>query len=240
MSPTCELQGVRLEIHEPVRRFAGAVESAFGGGLRAITLFGAATSDAFDPRRDSIRSAIVVDTSDLAAVFQFGKHGRAFVKQRFVAPWILSPANITASLDTFPLELLEIHTEGATIRGRDYFGGLSFQDTHIRLQCERELKSALIAIQQGLLSCAGDVRRLNALTEDAALGLARTLAGLLWIHGIRERRTIADRIQETEKLCGRDFSGIRVAMRADVQHDLASLERLYHDIERLGDYVNER
>ena len=240
MDPACELQRVRPEIHESVRRFAGAVESAFGGSLRAMTLFGAATSDAFDPRRDAIRSAIVVEASDLAAVFQFGKHGRAFVKQRFVAPWILSPANITASLDTFPLELLEIHTEGATIRGQDFFSGLSFHDTHIRLQCERELKSALIAIQQGLLRCAGDVRRLHALTEDAALGLARTLAGLLWMNGIRERRTNEDRVREMEKLCGRELGGIRLAMRADVQHDLASLERLYRDVERLGDYVNAR
>lgn len=238
MDSSRDLRRICPQIHESVRRFADAVESTFGGNLRAIALFGAATSDSFDARRDAVRSALVIETSDLGAVFEFGKQGRTFVKQRFVAPWILSAANITSSLDTFPLELLEIQSEGVTIRGQDFFSGLSFQVSHIRLQCERELKSALIAVQHGLLSCAGDARRVAVLTEDAALDLARTLTGLLWMNGVRERRTIADRVREVEKLCGRELSGMRLAMRADVQHDLASLERLYHDIDRLGDHVN--
>lgn len=238
MSADCDLRLVRSEVHESVRQFVHAAKASFGERLSAIAVFGDSTADWFDPRRHIIRTVVVEQREDLGAVLAFGRHGPAFAKRRFATPWILTPATLASSLDTFPLELMEVQLEGATVYGQDHFGALTFADAHVRLQCEREWKSALITLQSALLTCAGDARRIQTLTQDASPALDRTLMGLLWVHGIRKRRSPIERAHEAEKLCGSELGGIRRAISGIALQDLETFGQLYRDIERLAEYVN--
>ena len=98
------------------------------------------------------------------------------------APLIMTPEYIDASVDVFPLEFIEIQQRHFCVFGPDHFEGLSFDHTHVRLQCERELKTLLISMRQALLSAAGHEKLFKTIEADVADRLMRTLRGLLWLH----------------------------------------------------------
>ena len=67
-------------------------------------------------------------------------------KAKIAAPLIMTQDYIQNSLDSFPLEFLEIQQHHLCLFGQDSFAELSFYQPHLRLQCERELKSMLIGM----------------------------------------------------------------------------------------------
>lgn len=83
------------------------------------------------------------------------------------------------SLDTFPLEWLEIGGCHEVLAGADPFAGLRFAAEHVRLQCERESTVLAIALRQRLLRAAGAGESLELPAEQ----VVRILRGLLHLAG---------------------------------------------------------
>jgi hypothetical protein len=221
-----------------IRDYARLVRETAGTSARALTLFGAVVSGSFDPDRHTARSVLVVDRIDLSVLRRLGGHGASLGRAGVSAPLIMTPGYIKASLDTFPLEFLEIKQRHATVFGTDYFENITFVDDHIRLQCERELKAILIGLRQGLLAAAGRERFLSALEVDVGEGLMRTLRGMLWLKGHREARPAAAVIEEVERITERRFRGVRTALDPDADHGWEAFEDLYRDVEALGEMAD--
>lgn len=228
------LQRIAEPMREPIQRFAGRVEETFGPNLKGLTLFGSIVSGPFDPAKHTARSCVVLDSVDLAALRRLADEGTRMGKAAIAAPLVMTPAYIQSSLDTFPIELLNIKLCHVTLLGEDLFEDLEFEDGHIRLQCERELKTILIGLRQGLLASAGREAFLGAVEVDATDALMRTLRGLLWLEGVRTPKPPADVLAEAEKLGERKLPGIRGALDPTASHDWHNFEQLYADVETLG------
>lgn len=125
------------------------------------------------------RSVAVFEQVDLAVLENLARHGPRLGKQRIATPLIMTPAYIRASCDAFPLELLEIQQLHARVLGDDFFSRLDFLRSDVRLACERELKSELIHLRQGLLASAGRFELLHELCMTSLLRSARILRGVL-------------------------------------------------------------
>lgn len=218
----------------PLEQYATLVGDLAGSNAKALTLFGAITTAGFDAKRHTARSVLVVDRVELAMLRRLAVHGTKLGKARIAAPLVMTPDYITASLDTFPLELIEIKQRHVTLFGEDYFDALSFEDANVRLQCERELKVILIGLRQGLLAAAGREKFLGALEQDVGEGLMRTLRGLLWLKGDRDPRPAAQVLDEIEKIAGAKLTGIRTALDPGADHGWPEFESLYADVEALG------
>ena len=80
----------------------------------------------------------------------------------------MTPAYLSGSVDSFPLELLEIQQRRAVLWGDDYFADLKLDQADVRLQCERELKRILLGMRQGLLASGGDPAPRRVVGRDAA------------------------------------------------------------------------
>ena len=165
--------------------------------------------------------------------------GVKFGKAGITAPLIMTPDYIKTSLDTFPLELIEIGQHHLTIFGDDYFNDLNFEDKHVRLQCERELKTILIGLRQGLLAAAGREKFIGALEVDIGEALLRTLRGMLWLKGDRAAKPSAEVLAEVEKIADRKLSGVRAALDASGHHGWDEFDKLYQDVEALGEIAND-
>ena len=124
----------------------------------------------------------------------------------------MTPGYIKASLDTFPLEFIEIHQCHITLFGHDHFETLSFNDVDVRLQCERELKTILIAMRQGLLAAAGREKLISEMEINVAKHLVQTFRGLLWLKGEKEAKPTAHVISEVENITERKLPGVRDAL----------------------------
>lgn len=232
------LERVATTMRVALRDFAQLVRELVGDNAKAMTLFGAVTTESFDPNRQTARSVLVVGNVDLAVLRSLAEHGAKLGKASIAAPLVMTPDYIADSLDTFPLELIEIMQKHVTIFGDDHFVDLSFEDAHVRLQCERELKVILIGLRQGLLAAAGREKFIGALEMDIGEGLSRTLRGLLWLKGKKDAMPATDAVTEVEKIADRKLSGVRIAMDPAAEHGWAAFEKLYNDVEALGSLVD--
>ncbi len=235
---TSRLDAIIEHMREPVREFADLVQQLSGSNAESLTVFGALAGGSFDPKRHTVRSVLVLDNIDLDLLRRLAEEGERLGKSGFAAPLIMTPDYIAASLDTFPLELIEIHQCHVNVFGTDHFKDLKFEDRHVRLQCEREFKSILISLRQGLLAAAGREDMLEAVELDIAEKLVRTMRGMLWLKGRKEAKRAAEVVDEVGELVERRLAGVRVALDPHARHGWEEFQQLYADVAAVGDIVD--
>jgi len=150
----------------------------------------------------------------------------------------MTPGYIKGSLDTFPLELIEIQQCYGVLWGENYFKDLSFNENHVRLQAERELKTILIGMRQGLLASSGQEKLIKRLELDVADRLVRTLRGLLWVQGKSESLSAQEVVLEIEKILEKPLPGVKNALLTQRPHGWKEFQNLYRDIETVGQFID--
>ena len=221
--------GLRLGMQESIR----LISEVLGPSLLSVTFFGEAVTGGFDRRMHAARSVLVVKAVELPALRRLAEHGPRLGKAGMTAPIVVTPKYVQDSLDTFPLEWIEIQQQGVTVLGDDHFSSLSFEAAHVRLQCEAELKRILMGLRQALLAASGKERGVSLIEHAAAENLMRTLRGVLWLKGRHEHLPAALVVDEVEKFVGGKLAGLRGALDQTARHDWNEFDRLYADVELL-------
>jgi len=232
------LDRVPEALWSPIREYCDLLNRLGRENVQALTLFGAVAAGSFDATRHTVRNVLIVDTVDLDMLRRLAGHGANLGKQRLSAPLIMTKSYIEASLDAFPLELIEIHQNHVTVLGQDAFADLKFDDAHVRLQCEREFKTILIGLRQGLLAAVGKDKMIEAVMTDASEELVRTLRGLLWLKGQRDGKPADDVVAAVENITQRHLPGVRAALDVSAAHGWSTFQALYADVESLAEVAN--
>ena len=227
-------------IREPIQRYADLVRELAGENALALTAYGAIAAGTFEHALHTVRNVLVLEAVDLDVLRRLAEHGAKLGKARISAPVIMTPAYIQASLDTFPLEMIEIHQQHVTLFGKDYFDDLTFKEADVRLQSERELKTVMIRMRQGLLAAAGRQKLLGELELDIGETLIRTLRGLLWLEDDKEPKPASRVVTAVEKVIEKPLPGVRAALERTGEHGWDQFRTLYADVETLGKIVDAR
>ncbi len=225
---------VPQDMRPAIEEYAALLVELGGENVKGLTVFGAIAAGVFDRERQSAANVLMLGRTDLSLLRRFAEYGPKLGDAGIAAPLVMTPEYLDSSRDTFPLELLEIHQNHTTLWGDDYFAELTLDPAHVRLQCERELKTMLIRMRQGLLAAAGRERELDATIRDVASELVRTMRGMLWLHDDREAKPAAEVIAGMESAAARQLHGVRQVAGPDATMDWGSFEALYHDVEALG------
>lgn len=233
------LDAVPEAVRPRVADYATLMRRLGGDNVLGLTLFGPVLTGELDATTTSVASVAVLKRVDLNFLRQLAQEGLKLGKQHVAAPLIMTPEYIAGSLDSFPLELLEIHQKHATVLGEDHFVAIDPQPEHVRLQCERELKRILIRLRQGLLAAAGRQKVLAELLADVGQHALRTLRGLLWLRGVRDHKSSSDVLAEVERSTGKRFDGLRHALRVGVPPEADIFDMLYVDVEGLAKIAND-
>lgn len=225
---------VPAAMRQAVRTFAGMVRKLEPGLVRSLTLTGAILTDSFEADRRPVTSVLVLERVDFKLLARLAERGSTLGKLGIAAPLILTMEHLRTSLDTFPLELIEIQELHLTLFGDDPFTDLVFEAAHVRLQCERDLKRFLIGLRQGLLTSAGRESHLRNVERDVAQGLLRTLRGMLWLKGQRQFQTDEEVLVGVESAVDRALRGVRASLELHARPAPgAGIEELYRDVEAL-------
>lgn len=235
---TAGLDPVSTMMREPIQRFTDVVRDLNSGDDASLSLYGSIVTPVFDPKRHTAHSVLVIPAVDLSMLRKLSQHGLQFGKNSIAAPLIMTPEYIQASLDTFPLELIEIKQFHHTLFGKDHFNDLSFDNAHIRLQCERELKTTLIGLRQGLLAAAGREKFISALESNVGEGILRTLRGLLWLKDQQKKTAAAIVLGEIEKLLDKKLTGLQNALDVNGHRGWDEFDALYKDVEALQEFAD--
>ena len=236
MKPNWDL--VPEPMRESVSRYVDLLVQLDGDNIRAITLYGAIAGKGFDRSRQTVQNVRVLESVNLWKLYHLADHGLSLGKARIASPLVMTPQYIQDSLDTFPLELIEIHQRHVTLMGDDYFSDLTFKDVHVRLQCERELKTLLIRMRQGLLAAAGRKKLLGEMEDDLIAILTRTLRGMLWLKGLKNALPAIEVLTETEKSISQKLDQVRDVLEHPGERGWDQFRHLYADIEALGAIVD--
>ncbi|MFQ5463683.1 MAG: hypothetical protein ACE5E5_13790 [Phycisphaerae bacterium] len=232
------IRSIPPALRERLAPYVSLAQELAGSDLISLAVYGTSADDAVDAKRSAIGNVMVLRQVDLILLQKLASHGAKLGKALIRAPLIMTPEYIESSLDTFPLELIEIHQTRLTVFGEDCFAELTFKDADVRLQCERELKTMLIGLRQGLLAAAGRSKALRAIEAGAADALGRTLRGLLWLNGTRDVHASAPLLDQVEKMFDRKLDAIAAALSGTGSQGFEGFKRLYEDVEALGKVVD--
>ena len=220
-------------MRDAVRKYVEHLQQLAGDNVLGLTLYGPIATQSFNSSQQTVRNVLVLKQTDLQMLRSLAQKGAEFGRRHIAAPIVMTPEYINDSLDTFPLELIEIQQLHITVVGDDQFQDLKFEHAHVRLQCERELKTLLIGLRQGLLAAGGREKLLGDLETTAAQTLIRTLRGLLWLKDEKTVIPATDAVTKTEEIIDRKFAGIRVVLDESAEHGWEQFVALYQDLESL-------
>jgi hypothetical protein len=96
-------------------------------------------------------------------------------------PLFLTEEYITSSLDSFPVEFLNLRESHVLVFGKEVLGELSFDKKSIRLQCERELKGKLLLLREAYLDSEGKTRNLGQVSSASLTAFLALFRALLFL-----------------------------------------------------------
>lgn len=163
----------------PVQKYAGRLADRLGDDLRSLALFGSATGPEYVPGRSDVNLLVGVRALGVDALRAAHPPGIMRRGRRFIAPLVLTREYILSSLDTFPIEFIEMRERHVLLHGEDMLADLVIAPADIRRQCERELKTHLIRLRQAYLDTGRSKRELRVLLSVALTSLIPVFRSML-------------------------------------------------------------
>jgi hypothetical protein len=139
----------------------------FGSRLLSLVAYG-------DRRHMAIVSSLTA--ADLAALMPFVSRWRAAGGG---VPLLLTRVELERSLDAFPIEYGGILAKHELVHGTDPFAGLAIPRDDLRRACERQAKSHLIHLREGLLETGGNPSAVSDLVASSAPAFRALLKAVL-------------------------------------------------------------
>ncbi len=175
-----QLDKLKPEAVKVLEPYAAKLLELDSDNIISLAVYGSATGNNFVPGKSNVNLAVVVNILMLKQLKIYQKLAPKRKKQ-VVVPLFLTQEHVQSSLDVFPMELLEIKDNHVTIFGKDVFDGLEVEFSHLRLQCEREIKSRLIRLRQAYPEVGAKAKGLAALLVESFNSILPIMRALLYL-----------------------------------------------------------
>jgi predicted nucleotidyltransferase len=157
-------------------------KSAFGDFLHSVVLYGSALSHEYVPGKSDINVLVILtDSSPSVLKKSFNVH-KYWLKRGVATPFFMTPHYIKSSLDSYPVEFLNIQCNYKVLYGDDIIKGLAITRENIRLQCERDLKGVMIHLKKEFLRTYGKKNEVIKVLEISLRRLLPLLRAILILH----------------------------------------------------------
>jgi len=147
--------------------FSTDIESIFGENLITINLYGSGARGEYVQGRSDINFLVIIKSEGLKFLSGVWDKTDKWEKNNISAPLILTESYLNSSLDSFPLEFLNMKEANVSVFGEDLLAGLEINENDLRIQVERELKSNLLNLRQGFMKTRGDRFELTNLISES-------------------------------------------------------------------------
>jgi hypothetical protein len=147
--------------------FAAELRETYGAEVRSVVLYGSAAREQFHEGTSDLNILVLLEHVDAATIRRGSALARQWVEQGNPPPLLLSSDELQRSLDIFAIEYRDIRDAHRVLYGEDPFAAIEIDPEHLRLQCERELKAALIRLRERYLLVAGEPQELGNLLRHS-------------------------------------------------------------------------
>lgn len=180
MSTSSELRiEPAAEILDAARQWIQPVRLALGSEFLGVYLTGSVLTQGFDPKKSGVNLLVIARSLDTAVLERLASALPEPKKAPRFEPLFMTHGQIEKSLDSFPIEWLDIRERHLLLEGEDVVARLDVPRTYLRLQCEHELRGKHIQLRQVLLLQAKEPAALVRTLGGAASSLATLFRTLL-------------------------------------------------------------
>lgn len=223
---------------ELVRHYRGLIHSLY--------VVGSALTPDYKEKVSDINSLVVLKEMDFGFLRFLASLGGAYKKKNVAAPLVMTDSYLRSSLDVFPVEFLDLKLIHLTVYGDDLLNDLSIDRQHLRLQCEREVKTKLISLRQGYVATLDKKPLLLETLSRTITGyipLFRAIISLLGQSPPVPKLEVLDRLRASARIETDIFKKILLLKRREITLTKAeaegAFEEYYRATERLGAVVDE-
>ncbi|GAB4535052.1 MAG: hypothetical protein Fur0020_02140 [Thermodesulfovibrionia bacterium] len=178
-----DLEGLNPEVARRFGPFIDEVLKHHGREVQSIHIVGSAVTPDFNEKTSDINSLIILKRMSIDFIEAIAPLGKRYGRKRISAPLIMTEEYISNSLDVFPIEFHDFKLIHKTILGDDILSNLEIESEHLRLQCERDIKTRLIGLRQGYISAAMDKRLITELLIRSFTGCIPLFRAILRLIG---------------------------------------------------------
>ncbi len=178
---------------------------------------------------------LVVEKDDVSTLATLRPILKKIKAKKMPFPLIMSREYILTSLDSFPLEFLNIkYYYESTYSKEDIFANLEFKPSDLRLQMEREVKGKVLLTRQYLLESLGNMKVISELIQVSLLALMPVFKGVLILKDEEIPRTEYELLETTDEVTKVVLDSFRKAITLRT-------EKLPRDkvIEFFQNYINQ-
>jgi hypothetical protein len=143
--------------------FAHDYQEAFGADLLSIILYGSGGREEYIYKKSDINFLVVLTEVGIEMCSKAIPLVSRWHKRRVSTPLLVTPRFIAFSVDTFPVELLNLKAAYKVVYGEDVLRDLAFDKKYVRLQCEREVRGKLLHLRKQFLETGGKWRKIEEL-----------------------------------------------------------------------------
>jgi predicted nucleotidyltransferase len=166
--------------------FTNDYQKIYGTDLLSIVLYGSGARGDYIPGRSDLNFLIVLTEEGIKGLHRAFKVVAKWHRRRVTTPLFMTQNYIVTSLDTFPLELLNIKRDYRVLWGKNPLGKIRIRKRQLRLQLEREVKGKLLQLREAYLSSEGRGRDLMAVASQSLTAFLSIFQGILYL---REKET---------------------------------------------------
>jgi hypothetical protein len=172
----------------------------FGNDLISLMLYGSAAGGAYVKGKSDINILVVLTPEGINRLedgFALVKNWR---KRNVAMPRMMTKAFIESSLDSYPIEFLNMKNNSILIYGENVLESLVFKPEDLRLQIERELKGKILLLREGYLESEGSVRPVKQLISKSVTAFVSIFNAMLYLKKAKAPRNKRETIIEINKV----------------------------------------
>ena len=192
----------------------------YGQELEAVVLYGSAARGEYVAGKSDLNFLIVLGPTAIHSMRQAVPLTEKWRRYRVAVPTVITRRYIQESLDTFPIEFLNLKRHHRTIYGLELLKDLEIPRDHLRLQVERELKSKLLHLREHLLESGYAREELRRVFRSTLTPLMNLFNALLFLKNEPlpdKQREVFDRITQLAALDSQCFAEVFRAVESEVR-----------------------
>ncbi|MBN2542028.1 nucleotidyltransferase domain-containing protein [bacterium] len=171
-------------VEDIFEEFVEDYKSVFKEDLKSVILFGSAARGRYVKGRSDINFVVVLSKEGISRIESAMGLVKKWHKKSVSTPLFFTPEYITMSVDSFPLEFINIKSFYSVIFGEDYFKDIRIETKDLRLQLEHELKGKLLKLRQFYLETKGKKAAIIKLISESVSTFTSIFRGLLYFKGL--------------------------------------------------------
>ena len=211
-------------------------KNIFEDDLISIILYGSGAKGEYQYKISDINFIIILTENGIDNLQKCLPLIPKWQRRNVSTPLFLTEKYINSSLDTFPIEFLNMNMNYQLVYGEDLLAAIEIEEEDLRLQCERELRGKLLHLREEFLNSARYPRQLKTLISQSISAFTSIFTILLKLANVDLPTKREDIFKKTAEIFNLNYSIFEVLLQIRDKKKKISKQQLHTLIEQ---YIRE-